>query len=366
MALLACSVSATRRALVDALDLAQRIADEVRVLNVDEARLRAGVAHLDRAVDHAANLARPVAAHLARVDLVREDPAPVRDHRAERGHRRLRIAVRLHDDRVGKHREQLAQILHVVRGLEHPPLCGPLPLKRLQRAAQEAIRRVERLRLEPARVGRNVQSRLRRLTGKRHVEQEHVLFGRVGFDRVNREELWRERAQSALGELRVAATLVRAALALARQRHRRERLPRVQRPRARVRSEQAVEHRRPGALKACDHDGLAQRERVELGVRLGEGLDAQAVLEQRDEPAAHDRATERVQPRLAVDRREQAIERLAKGVLAEVLKASALLRRAQKLRGDQRLQGQRPADTVERARDQGTMRVRVVGGGLQR
>ena len=121
------------------------------------------------------------------------------------------------------------------------------------------------------------------------IEQEHVL---LGARRPRRGGSRRSPGPCAgappPAEPGLGLAAERSAPPLPRQRRRVERLPRHQRPRARIGREQAVEQRRAGALEAGDDDGPYDRRRADLRVRAVEGLDAQPVLEQGDDPAAHD------------------------------------------------------------------------------
>jgi hypothetical protein len=95
---------------------------------------------------------------------------------------------------------QRVQVLEMMRRLSEPASAA-LPQEQLDRAAEVAIRRTLIGGAEPGRVAGHAQGGVRRGAHEAEVEQQHVLFGRVGLDGMDREELRREIAQPALGDL---------------------------------------------------------------------------------------------------------------------------------------------------------------------
>ena len=88
-----------------------------------------------------------------------------------------------------------------------------------------------------------------------------------------------------------------------------------------------MEQRRTRALEPEDEDGLPDRLRRQRGVPLAELLEAQAIHERAHEALSHQHAAERVELRLLVERCEQPAERLAEGLVAEVLEPARAPRR---------------------------------------
>src|SRR5690606_31904106 len=78
---------------VDPARLAHRVGDELLVAHVVEGAGRRALARVHAALEEARDLVAPAHADLVGIDVVAEDPAAMRDHRAERADGGGRVAV---------------------------------------------------------------------------------------------------------------------------------------------------------------------------------------------------------------------------------------------------------------------------------
>ena len=108
------------RALVDPLDRRHRVADQVRVVHVDDLDIGALRPERLEAVDAHLEQPRPRARDLLPVITVGEGPRERRHQAAHRCREHRGVAVRDHQARLRVAGGELGQRDHVMRALEHP------------------------------------------------------------------------------------------------------------------------------------------------------------------------------------------------------------------------------------------------------
>ena len=188
---------------------------------------------------------------------------------------------------------------------------------------------------DPSRVAGDVERRVDRGAHEGHVEEEHVLLGRLGLDRMDREERGRDPSHAALGDRRepLARREVRRVVGHgATHRRRPQRLDRAQVPHAGRLGQEPMELRRARALHARDEDRAIDGRRLDLRVQVRQVGEAEPGLERAQRGAAHDRTTEQMESRLLLEGAQQSPQRHEELVASEVVQARAPSRLAHELR----------------------------------
>ena len=203
----------------------------------------------------------------------------VREHRDRGLDHRHRIAVRDHDRRVREGGEQRAELLEVLRRLQHPALARPHPLEDLEhRLHVRVVRRlvVAEVVVAPA---RRAHHPFLVVAGEVRELELDLLVDVVGAHRVHRRHQRRGRLHAGPGALRARVARIHAARArwLARIGHGLLPLPERHRAQPLVRGDQVHEVRGARARQAHHDDRPADLDLVDLGVALQQVADAEPV-----------------------------------------------------------------------------------------
>ena len=104
-----------------------------------------------------------MASYFPRIDAIAENATAVGNHAAKGGQCFLRIAVGLHNRRVGKDLKKRVELLHVVWSLEHPTAAGVLPTENFQDHEEEFISSRMILAFQPTGIAWHVHDGFRQL-----------------------------------------------------------------------------------------------------------------------------------------------------------------------------------------------------------
>ena len=241
----------------------------------------------------------------------------------------------------GRHR---AELLEMLRRLEHPAIAAALPLEHLQELAEVPVRRCLIVRLVV------VTPRRHRRDGveqhRREVDREQLdLFVDVPCRHLVHPLEVRQRVveepERGVGtdDARIGCTRRRL---LGRREHRLEALPVGERPQAGVGGHQVVEVRGPGAREPADDDRPGDLDVEDLGMARHEVLDAQPVLQQREQEPVRVHAAERVEAGFGIEAVDEDVEAFAEVAGTEVVEPGLGASLPEKgVRGQLDLAGQR-------------------------
>src|SRR4051794_34467137 len=321
---------------VDVSDGREGVGHEVVELHVDHPVRgnRPVLAGGDRPVEAFDDVLGPFGRDLGDLRFVRRHPPQQRDERRERGDDSQRVAVRLHQQRVGVLGEQRVEAPDVGRGLQHPAVGRRVTfrvtgLQVLQERAVPAVRRGHvRLVHRPVRVRRHPV-----LGGEDHAAEvrrgdAHALLREARAHRVHLLEAGDE--QLGAGEDRV--DLVDARVGVVgrglRGRHRHVDLPREWHAGGRVLGEEVVQDRRAGAALADDDDRGRDGARADLGGVRPPLRHLQPAGEEVEHAARSDVDAELVELPLLAQRVDETFAAVLPGRLAEVVETGGLARLA--------------------------------------
>jgi hypothetical protein len=280
-----------------------------------------GVAH--RRPQQALDPVDPVRRQPVGVDLDPSHPVTVGQHRDRRLQYRHRVAQREGDRGIGEGGQQRAELLEVLRGLQHPPVRAAQVRQHLQLSAQE---RVVGPLVEPEVVvapPRHPGVPFERVRAHVEVDQLAVLLDAPRRPVVH--ECRQRRVgvgQLPLGE---AAGVARVDPVAPRPvpEHRRglADLPPRHRPEAGVGGQQVHQVGRARAGEAHHDDRRLQLDGERLGVAAHEVLEPQPRPQQAERAVAHQVAAEAREPGIGVDRGQVVAEAVDHAGVAQVVEA---------------------------------------------